>query len=85
MAAVEDDIDIVGEEMKAEQKKVEEEKPKPHKVYGPEQFTEEDVLAVAKELEKEEPTLANKDDHDDTSDDNHEDDGHKKWCSQCQV
>ena len=61
-----------------------------HGIYGPDQFTDEDVLAVAKELEKEEPG-DDSEDVDITSDE----DGRsaaveavncqKKRCSQCQV
>ena len=58
-----------------------------HRVYGPDQFTEEDVLVVKRELEREEPGSADITDHGDDDDD---DDGgeagcQKKWCSQCQV
>ena len=61
-----------------------------HGIYGPDQFTEEDVLAVAKEIEKDEPG-DDSEDVDITSDE----DGRsarveavncqKKRCSQCQV
>ena len=49
-------------------------------MYGPDQFTEEDVLAVATELEKEDPA-----DNDITDAVDDDEDCQKKWCSQCQV
>ena len=59
-------------------------------VYGPDQFTEEDVLAVAREMEKEDPAkpgeqedaMSGDDDDDDRS---KSDSCQKKRCSQCQV
>lgn len=57
-------------------------------VYGPDQFTEEDVLAVAQELEKEDPAKPGQEEEPMSGDD---DDGsksdscQKKRCSQCQV
>ena len=56
-----------------------------HRVYGPDQFTEEDVLVVKRELEREEPGSADITDHGDDDDDGGEDGCQKKWCSQCQV
>ena len=87
-----DDIDIVGEE-KEEEKKEEntesEKKPNKQGLYGPDQFTEADVLAVANELEKDEPVSVNVcEDTDEIAEEDikQEDDGcQKKWCSQCQV
>ena len=55
-----------------------------HRVYGPDQFTEEDVLVVKRELEREEPGSADITDHGD-DDDGGEASCQKKWCSQCQV
>ena len=91
-ASNEDDIDIVGEEKEEEnnEEKNESDK-KTHKqgLYGPDQFTEADVLAIANELEKEEPVNVNVcDDTGDVKETNikQEADGcQKKWCSQCQV
>ena len=97
LAPVEDDIDIVGGVVKDEDQdtaarpKVEDER-KPvavlakHRVYGPDQFTEEDVLEVRRELEREEPgseDITDHGDHDD--DDGGEESCQKKRCSQCQV
>ena len=107
LAPVEDDIDIVGGVVKDEDQdtaarpKVEDER-KPvavlakHRVYGPDQFTEEDVLEVKRELEREElereeleregpgsEDITDHGDHDD--DDGGEESCQKKRCSQCQV
>lgn len=97
LAPVEDDIDIVGGVVKDEdqdtavRQKVEDER-KPvavlakHRVYGPDQFTEEDVLEVKRELEREEPGSDDITDHgDDDDDDGGEESCQKKRCSQCQV
>ena len=97
LAPVEDDIDIVGGVVKDEdqdtavRQKVEDER-KPvavlakHRVYGPDQFTEEDVLEVRRELEREEPGSDDITDHgDDDDDDGGEESCQKKRCSQCQV
>ena len=57
-------------------------------VYGPDQFTEEDVLAVAQELEKEDPAKPGKEEEAITGDDDDRsksDSCQKKRCSQCQV
>ena len=88
----EDDIDIVGEEKeegKNEEKTESEKKTQKQGLYGPDQFTEADVLAIANEMEKEEPVNVNVcEDTDDIKEENikQEDDGcQKKWCSQCQV
>ena len=105
LAPVEDDIDIVGGVVKDEdqdtavRQKVEDER-KPvavlakHRVYGPDQFTEEDVLEVKRELEREElereelereePGSEDITDHGD-HDDGGEESCQKKRCSQCQV
>ena len=87
-----DDIDIVGEEKeeeKKEEKKECEKKSQKQGLYGPDQFTEADVLVVANELEKDEPVSVNVcDDRNDISEEDikQEDDGcQKRWCSQCQV
>jgi len=87
----EDDIDIVGEEKeeeKNEEKNESEKKSQKQGLYGPDQFTEADVLAIANEMEKEEPVNVNVcEDTDDIKEENikQEDDGcQKKWCSQCQ-
>ena len=97
LAPVEDDIDIVGGVVKDEDQdtaarpKVEDER-KPvavmakHRVYGPDQFTEEDVLEAKRELEREEPGSDDITDHgDDDDDDGGEESCQKKRCSQCQV
>ena len=97
LAPVEDDIDIVGGVVKDEdqdtavRQKVEDER-KPvavmakHRVYGPDQFTEEDVLEAKRELEREEPGSDDITDHgDDDDDDGGEESCQKKRCSQCQV
>ena len=89
----EDDIDIVGEdkdeEKNAEKKNESEKKMQKQGLYGPDQFTEADVLAIANELEKVDPVNVNVcEDTDDIKEANikQEDDGcQKKWCSQCQV
>ena len=87
---IDDDIDIVGEEMKA-QEKVEKNLKSSAKfgIYGPNQFTEEDVLAVAEQVENEEHNHVVKDEEDDNNngDENISVDEtcQKKWCSQCQV
>ncbi len=58
-------------------------------VYGPDQFTEEDVLAVARELEKEDPAKPGQEEGpvsgDDDDDGSKSDSCQKKRCSQCQV
>ena len=91
---VEDDIDIVGGVVKDEDQdtaarpRVEDER-KPvsvlakHRVYGPDQFTEEDVLEVKRELEREE--LGSEDITDHGDHDGGEESCQKKRCSQCQV
>ena len=96
LAPVEDDIDIVGGVVKDEDQdtaarpKVEDER-KPvavlakHRVYGPDQFTEEDVLEVKRELEREELGSEDITDHGDHDDDGGEESCQKKRCSQCQV
>ena len=92
-ASNEDDIDIVGEEKEEEineEKNESDKKTQKQGLYGPDQFTEADVLAIANELEKEDPVSVNVCD-DDTGDVKEtkikqENDGcQKKWCSQCQV
>jgi len=91
-ASNEDDIDIVGEEKEEEineEKNESDKKTQKQGLYGPDQFTEADVLAIANELEKEDPVSVNVCD-DDTGDVKEtkikqENDGcQKKWCSQCQ-
>ena len=57
-------------------------------VYGPDQFTEEDVLAVARELEKEDPAKPGEQEDAMSGDDDDRsksDSCQKKRCSQCQV
>ena len=97
---VEDDIDIVGGVVKDEDQdtdarpKVEDER-KPvavlakHRVYGPDQFTEEDVLEAKRELEREELEREEPGSDDITDHGDHDDGGEescqKKRCSQCQV
>ena len=58
-------------------------------VYGPDQFTEEDVLAVAREMEKEDPAKPGEQEDamsgDDDDDRSKSDSCQKKRCSQCQV
>ena len=83
---MDDDIDIVGangDKEVSEEHKEENDKTKnklKNGMYGPDQFTEEDVLAVAEELEKEDPA-----DNDITDAVDDDEDCQKKWCSQCQV
>ena len=83
---MDDDIDIVGvngDKEESEEHKEEDDKTKSklkNGMYGPDQFTEEDVLEVAKELEKEDPA-----DNDITDAVDDDEDCQKKWCSQCQV
>lgn len=93
-ATAEEDIDIVG----VEKKEALEEKKKLVKVvktngaglYGPQQFTDEDVLTVANQLEekeqKEEAEGREKTENISADDIKKEEDGGavKKWCSQCQ-
>ena len=56
-------------------------------VYGPDQFTEADVLAVAQELEKEDPAKPGQEEEPMSGDDDgsKSDSCQKKRCSQCQV
>ena len=88
---VEDDIDIIGgvkdSDANVDDKKKPEMKMNPKQsAYGPDQFTEEDVLAVAEELEKEDPARpGEEEDHDDGSPSSESDSCQKKRCSQCQV
>ena len=83
---VDDDIDIVGvvrdntdhdEKRDDDDKELENTKSKiKNGLYGPDQFSEEDVLAVVQEMEKDDPA-----DNDITDD---EEGCQKRWCSQCQ-
>ena len=89
----EDDIDIIGGVKDTDAdfdgvKKPDVKLNPKRSVYGPDQFTEADVLAVAQELEKEDPAKPGQEEEPMSGDD---DDGsksdscQKKRCSQCQV
>ena len=100
IAAPEEDIDIVG----VEKKEAAEEEAKKKaslklvtagSLYGPEQFTEEDVLTVANKLEEKEAKehkveagveeVEKKIAADDIKKEEEGGEGGEKWCSQCQV
>ena len=94
---VEDDIDIVGEEKeegenvdKPDELNDSDKKLQKQSIYGPDQFTEADVLAIVNELEKEDSVpvnvCGNAADNIADEDIKQEDEGcQKKWCSHCQV
>ena len=77
-------IDIIGEAKdvaKPAKEKGSECKAVKHRLYGPEQFSEEDVVAAVNELESSQQTEVSP--REEAGSDNEEDP--RQWCSQCQV